>query len=216
MKTNIPTGSGCWDLNEIPDSNWMDVSELQPISPVSEINFDYKSHTLNLYKDVNEYSSMDFASMFSAVDANSDDTEITSLVDSNVDLFDTKTLSSHPSHKDLDTPSHKDLDTPSHKDLAKARETVHKKLLIKTQLCINFDHRTGVCPYGKRCKFAHGPEDLRPRPSAEQLQHCISEQSMKIALLRKKSNDRKNARRRTQAELLKKTKQSNACEEHEC
>lgn len=31
---------------------------------------------------------------------------------------------------------------------------------LKSSLCKNFANR-GFCPYGKKCQFAHGPEELR-------------------------------------------------------
>lgn len=31
---------------------------------------------------------------------------------------------------------------------------------LKSSLCKNFASR-GFCPYGKKCQFAHGPEELR-------------------------------------------------------
>ncbi|KAG2193421.1 hypothetical protein INT47_006618, partial [Mucor saturninus] len=34
-------------------------------------------------------------------------------------------------------------------------------LLYKTETCRNWDER-GMCRYGKRCRYAHGPEELRP------------------------------------------------------
>ena len=33
----------------------------------------------------------------------------------------------------------------------------------KTELCPRYTYGRGICRYGARCKFAHGPEELRPR-----------------------------------------------------
>uniref|UniRef100_A0A1D1Y4G2 Zinc finger CCCH domain-containing protein 39 n=1 Tax=Anthurium amnicola TaxID=1678845 RepID=A0A1D1Y4G2_9ARAE len=36
------------------------------------------------------------------------------------------------------------------------------RLFFKTRLCLKF--KTGSCPYGQNCSFAHGPEELRRAP----------------------------------------------------
>ena len=40
------------------------------------------------------------------------------------------------------------------------KETSFKSSKIKSSLCKNF-MVTGSCPYGERCQFAHGPQELR-------------------------------------------------------
>ena len=34
--------------------------------------------------------------------------------------------------------------------------------MYKTELCKNFD--LGVCPFGIKCRYAHGPVELRRKP----------------------------------------------------
>ena len=41
--------------------------------------------------------------------------------------------------------------------------------LYKTALCRNFE-QTGQCNYGDNCRFAHGEQELRPKPQFEQRQ----------------------------------------------
>lgn len=38
--------------------------------------------------------------------------------------------------------------------------------LYKTALCRNFAREGGRCPYGRKCQFAHGAEELRARAAA--------------------------------------------------
>ncbi|EIE76095.1 hypothetical protein RO3G_00799 [Rhizopus delemar RA 99-880] len=47
--------------------------------------------------------------------------------------------------------------------------------LYKTESCRNWDE-TGSCRYGKRCRYAHGPEELRavPRSSQYKTKACRS------------------------------------------
>ncbi|KAI9329947.1 hypothetical protein BD770DRAFT_324689 [Pilaira anomala] len=40
-------------------------------------------------------------------------------------------------------------------------------MLYKTEKCRNWDER-GFCRYGKRCRYAHGLEELRPIPRSNQ------------------------------------------------
>ncbi|CEG79454.1 hypothetical protein RMATCC62417_13919 [Rhizopus microsporus] len=52
----------------------------------------------------------------------------------------------------------------------------YKKLaLYKTEQCRNWDE-TGFCRYGERCRYAHGPEELRnvSRPSQYKTKACRS------------------------------------------
>lgn len=43
-----------------------------------------------------------------------------------------------------------------------------KRRMLKTQLCQFFRSGTG-CRYGDKCAYAHGEEDLRPKPSASEI-----------------------------------------------
>lgn len=38
---------------------------------------------------------------------------------------------------------------------------------FKTELCVKFMEQ-GQCPYGARCRFAHGTEELRLKPKPKQ------------------------------------------------
>ena len=40
----------------------------------------------------------------------------------------------------------------------------HNTSKYKTELCRTFEEK-GYCPYGGKCRFAHGKEDLVPRPT---------------------------------------------------
>lgn len=46
---------------------------------------------------------------------------------------------------------------------ARPNTEVSQYSLVKTVNCKHFAE-TGECPYGGNCKFAHGPDDLRPKP----------------------------------------------------
>ena len=43
-------------------------------------------------------------------------------------------------------------------------EPAPRRSLYKTAMCHSWE-KTGKCSFGPRCQFAHGPEELRPRPA---------------------------------------------------
>lgn len=60
---------------------------------------------------------------------------------------------------------HATTESVSHKPVSSAaRRLVKDPLRYKTIMCSNWS-REGKCPYGFKCQFAHGKEELRERPT---------------------------------------------------
>jgi butyrate response factor len=64
-------------------------------------------------------------------------------------------------HSDVST-DHDDLEhTPEHSHITPPyTPSKHRSSKAKSSLCRNFTEK-GFCPYGSKCQFAHGPEELR-------------------------------------------------------
>jgi len=62
--------------------------------------------------------------------------------------------------------SRSNLAAGSRRGSAGSRRLVKDQVRYKTQLCANWT-ASGKCPYGFKCQFAHGPEELRHRSEAK-------------------------------------------------